>query len=873
MSNDSRESNDSVRRSARDIGCNSSADVNGKLKGSWPPEKKRPGVNPAQLSYVKNKTSDIGKALISEHQKSDNNQLKINHGGEIHDKAKALSSSIISGVKERSKTTGHNSAEKFPPGKTKSRSDQTNDSISPRVLNFSSPHKEKGSTVTNMKTAQTSKTNFNPTSSRPDVYPNKAKKSVRFASNVDVAQYDLSLQLTTGAKCEGHSMHLPDQTEQNKVDEYEDIQYVGDNSNLHHLSFELSKEQSHSEVYFESHEYNSHGITQNTSNQESDVKVESSQEIPETDTTVLNGVVDKVEELLDSQGFTETFNSAQEDLKHKEPSEMCQVNPENPCDSECPITLQSPAGLMSGQEASLNGNTEQIQKMESGNDQETGSIPKTPVARTNSLKGFSKQTKVRLGSWSKGKSPMSKLFTSGGSDKTNKVEPKEAKKTDVKPSGGLLGRLFQSSSEKAEDPTKLAVRNERNDKTTDDDKKREELREVLTEEKQKEGDMSEEPLQEQEPGDLLKERSDFPEQNTTESNLNEAGSKSIEPSTSTSETVEDLTAPEQTNDQELHLQSMSVTYPETESKDVHHTVESVSLASEESIKQSKLFLPGKKGDAPFNYDFFGDSISSAPVDALVIQVNTEESAQRSNELLDEGVRGLCDGVILNLNQELATDSPNLFDLVNITSDAFVSSLSDTALPEVALTDTFSLLDNHPILPQNDLILGLTDQLIVPASAPVNQEEDQSHFTTNNQREDQEADFDIFGSNNALFTQPPTVNVPHQGGADSSSNQPTAFPDDIFGSSDVLTVLPSTPATSNSLYDWFGSDSASVAPPSAPTGLFADDIFTSEPKLLAVSEPSDVNLCVDSLLVSDNSSTEQTAESIVTNSNWMDDLLG
>ncbi|KAK1879540.1 LIM domain containing protein 2 [Dissostichus eleginoides] len=767
-SNDSRESTDSVRRSARDIGCNSSADVNGKLKRSWPPEKKRPGVNPAQLSYVQNKTSDIGKALTSEHQKSDNNQLKINHGGEIHDKVKALSSSIISGIKERSKTTGHNSAEKLPPGETKSRSDQTNDSISPRVLNFSSPYKEKGSTVTNMKTAQknvalTSKTNFNPTSSRPDAYPNKAKKSVRFASNVDVAQYDLSLQLTTGAKCEDHSMHLSDQTEQNKVNEYEDIQYVGDNSNLHHLSFELSKEQSQSEVYLEIHEYNSHEKTQSTSNQEPDVKVESSQE---TDTTVLNGVVDKVEEPLDSQSFTETLNSAQEVLKHKEPSEMCQVNPENPCDSESPITLQSPAGLMTGQEASLKGNTELIQKMESGNDQETGSIPKTPVARTNSLKGFSKQTektKVRLGSWSKGKSPMSKLFTSGGSDKTNKVEPKYAKKTDVKPSGGLLGRLFQSSSEKAEDPTKLAVRNERNDKTTDDDKKREELREVLTEEKQKEGDMSEEPLQEQEPGDLLKERSNFPEQNTT--------------------------------------------------------------------------------------------------------VNTEESAQRSNELLDEGITDLCDGVILDLNQELATDSPNLFDLVNTTSDAFVSSLSDTALPEVAPTDTFSLLDNHPIPPQNDLILGLTDQLIVPASAPVNQEEDQSHFTTNSQREDQEADFDIFGSNNALFTQP------HQGGADSSSNQPTAFSDDIFGSSDVLTVLPSTPATSNSLYDWFGSDSASVAPPSAPTGLFADDIFASEPKLLAVSEPSDVNLFVDSLLVSDNSSTEQTAESTVTNSNWMDDLLG
>ncbi|XP_016341607.1 uncharacterized protein LOC107688451 [Sinocyclocheilus anshuiensis] len=53
--------------------------------------------------------------------------------------------------------------------------------------------------------------------------------------------------------------------------------------------------------------------------------------------------------------------------------------------------------------------------------------------------------KGNKGSWSKGKSPLSKLFTSGPSRKENKSETKmESKRSDIKPRN-LLGRLFSSS--------------------------------------------------------------------------------------------------------------------------------------------------------------------------------------------------------------------------------------------------------------------------------------------------------------------------------------------------------------------------------------------------------------------------------------------
>lgn len=902
-----------TKSSAREPEHISGADVKGKLKMSWPPEKKSTGVNPSQRTYVKNKISDIGKAStysmsFSEHHKSDNNQLKINHGGEMKDKVKTLPRSFISGVKERSKTTGYYSAEKLPSEETKPRSDPTKaghfkDSTSPTVLNFSLPSLEKGVNVANQEIEQknvapTSKTNHNPTSNRLDAYPNKARKFVRFAPNVDVAKYDLSSQLTTGARGEEHSTQLSDQTEQSEANKSNDIKEVSDKNNFDHLSFESSKEQSESEVYLEIPDYKCREETSNMSNQEPDVKVERSQEIPQTDVTVMNGVVDKVEESLEAQSFTETFNSTQELVKHQEPAEISDVIPRNTvnsCESENPSTPHSPAEHMSREEARLERNKNLFEKIDSANDQDNGGRQKKPIERTNSLKGSAKQsekTKARLGSWSKGKSPLSKLFKSGGNDKANKVESKDAKKPDVKPSGGLLGRLFQSPSEKAEDAAVSAAQDERNDKTHADDKKTDDGKEAVTKEMQKEVDMSQVPPQGQESGEHVKEESRSAEPNTL------AVSKSTEPSdllkTSTSD---DLAAPEQTDtnptdDQESNVQisestGLFVTEP-AESEDLPITVRSVSQSSEESINQLIEKNDDEVLSSPFNDSIFGDSVTSAPVDPSVIQMNTDQSAQKPNELIeapDVGGTNLCGGAPLDLNNELPQDSSNLFGppdsqeiFVNTPDDTFSSSLGGTALSEAVPADAFSLLDSQPISAENEVMLGMTDQLIVPDSAPVNQGEGQtsSPFDISSQTTEQGTDFDIFSSNDALFTQPPTVNVPHQAGADASTNQLFAFPDDIFGVSDISNsadVLPSTPGTSNSLTDLLGADTFSTAPPSAPTDLFSDDIFASEPQLLPVSEPSGVNLFVDSLLASDNNSTEQTAENTATNSSWMDDLLG
>ncbi|GLD51397.1 uncharacterized protein AKAME5_000446300 [Lates japonicus] len=195
------------------------------------------------------------------------------------------------------------------------------------------------------------------------------------------------------------------------------------------------------------------------------------------------------------------------------------------------------AGQMTKEEANHESNNDQFEKSDSVNDQENDSQRK-PVARTNSLKGSANQaekTKVKLGSWSKGKSPLSKFFTSGGNDRSNKVEPKDAKKPDVRPSGGLLGRLFQSSSEKAEGITKSAAQGERQDTTHANDKKIEEVKEVITEEMQKEDDMSKVPPLEQE-----HMNSSSADPSTLDSNKYEDMSKSTEPyklhKTSTDET-------------------------------------------------------------------------------------------------------------------------------------------------------------------------------------------------------------------------------------------------------------------------------------------------------------------------------------------------
>ena len=1062
-SNGSREFSDGVftpKSSAKEPTYKSGADVKGKLKISWPPEKKSAGVNPEQRAHVKNKISDIGKASTHRMSFSDNNHLKIKHGGEMKDKVKTLSSAFVSGVKDGFKTS-NNSNEKLTSEETNQRGDPTKaghfrDNISPTVRNFPSLSQEKSITFSNVKTEQknvapSSKTNYGPPSNRLGTYPNKARKSVRFALDVDVTQYDLSSHHPPEAKDEQHCMQLSDQTEKNEVNRSKDSKDVRAKNFSDHLSFEFSTEQSESEAYLEITEYKCHGDKSNVLKQESDVEVESSQDISQTDVTVLNGGVDKAEESLDSQSLNETERVVKQELP--EISQAIPKDSVNPCDSENPSTAHNPAEHMSKEVASLESNKSREQT-ESSSDQDSGGSQRQPVARINSLKGSAKQAekpKAKLGSWSKGKSPLSKLFISGGNDKTNKTDPKDAKKTEVKPGGGLLGRLFQSSSEKVEDTTKVAKQDDRNEKAHANDQKTEEVKEAVMKELQKEGGMSQVPLHEQRAGEHTNEKSHSAEPNTLDGNKSESVSTSSEPSdllSTSSETQNDSRVLEETeanptDDQESHLLISEATGPSVIGPPI--TVQSVSSASEESSGGEALSAPvnndifgdcvssahtvpkdakkteikpgggllgrlfqsssekvedttkvakqddrnekahandqkteevkeavmkelqkeggmsqvplheqragehtnekshsaepntldGNKSEsvstssepsdllstssetqndsrvleeteanptddqeshlqiseatgpcvighpitvqsvssaseessggealgAPVNDDIFGDCVCSPSAEPSAIQINTDESAQKPNELLDASdVEERGSGGLLDLNQELPQDTSNLFVLsdsaesfANTPIDIFSSSLSSAALSS-APVDTFSLLDSQSMPTENEVVLSMTDQLIVPETAYGNQIEDQTSGT----------DFDIFSSNDVLFTQSPIVNV-----SDQTTNQPSAFPDDFFGLSDISNgtgvLLTSTSGTSNSLDDLFGSDMSSAAAPSAQTDLFANDIFAAEPQLLPVSESSDVNFFADS--------TEQPAENTVTSSSWMDDLLG
>ncbi|KAM8849607.1 uncharacterized protein AB9W97_021249 [Spinachia spinachia] len=701
----SRECSDGVhveKNSARAMEYNSGADVKGKLKMSWPPEKRSPGFNSAQRTEGKHKISLFGRASTAERHKMDNNQSMMHHGGEMRDKGKAFSSSSISGVNEQSKKTSCTSKV------TKLSGDPTKDSISSTGQNISLPSSEKSDPVTHWRFGETnmapnSKPN-NQTSNRLRTNPEKVRKSVRFAQDVDVAQYELWSQLTTEAK-------YP--TQQSQVNKPKNTGEGRDKKNLDQMSFWLSRKLPV-------------------------VGVENSQEVPQTDLTVLNGPEDKVKESLDTQNFTETFNSTEEDAKHPKQAEVSHVVPGNSvnrCESGGPSAPLSPTEHTHGETAGLERNKEQFENGESANDNENGRNTKKPIVGTNANQA--EKTKVQLGSWSKAKNPLSRLFTSGGNDKTNKVEPR-----DVKPSGGLLGRLFQSSSEKAQEATKLSVQDKINDnKTHNKDKKTEEAKDAVTKEIQTEDNWSQAALQEQEAEEQLKGQPSFPETRTMENNMIGALSKSTEPpnlhETSTGETGDDATAPEQSDDAESDLQSSestdwSVTDPtKAESEYLPNTLQSASQSSEEST--GHLIGERRTDDivsTPLkNDDCLGGGGSSAGDHPF--QINAHESSQNPNEVLDASVKGGRD-----LFAEAFLSQHSSYPISP--SGTSVSSLIDTALPEAASSDTFSQLHTHIRSDENEVTLDLTVQSVVRSAAPGNQEEAQTSGSsgTNSQTREQ-----------------------------------------------------------------------------------------------------------------------------------------
>uniref|UniRef100_A0A3Q3MR07 LIM zinc-binding domain-containing protein n=1 Tax=Mastacembelus armatus TaxID=205130 RepID=A0A3Q3MR07_9TELE len=845
-----------TKASMREPGFKKGTEVKSKLKLIWPPEKKNPGANTSHRTHgaaLTNKIPGVQKAatcsVASDHRKSD--RIQLNHRGEMKDK----------GVKEQPKPTGFNSAE-LPSKEAQHWNHQAiirqvKDTVSKAVLNSSLPSIKNG--LTNQKTekkneAPMSKPNSHPTDNRLNACPNKARKSVRFSPSVDVAKYDQSSEMTLGTTKEEFS-------DQSDTPEVKSMNIKDENNIFDHVTPEFNKEPNESKVNLEIPESNCHGET-NTSNQETEVKVENSQVGPQAgdNVMILNEVVEKVDETLDRQSLTETFSSTHE-TTHQEPCSNLDMSPRSSVSSSDlgnPGSLHSSAGQMTSEEATTENSRNQFDQ--SADNQENSDGQNRPVARTNSLKTAAKQTeksKAKLGSWSKGKSPLSKLFTAGGNERATKAEPKDTKKPDAKPSG-LLGRLFQSSSERNVDVTKSAEQDERNDQIHAGDKKTEgkEIQEAITEEARTENITPQ-------LSQLEEDADDHKNEELCSADLNTLGNKDISqsneaanlPQTPASEAGNDIPVPNPPDDHESDLQSTEPDPEIPEFKDLPFAVQSENQESEGSVNQFTY----KGGDGvlsdPFSDDFFGDMGSSVSTDPLAIQKTTAEYVEKPNDLLDvadDGEKSLMDGPLFDLNNESPQPPANFFGHANakeifgnIPSDIFSSS-SETALYADTSTGSFILLDSQTISTVDEVELSLTDQLIVTDPAPLNQEGNQTldPLGANSQTREQITDFDAFSSNDVLFIQSPPVNVSNEGGADASTTQPSTFPHGIFELSDI----------------------------SSSADLFADNIFASEPELMHMSKPSDGGRG-ESRAVSENNNSGQAAENAITDSSWMDDLLG
>lgn len=447
----------------KELQSSSGAEVKGKLKMSWPPEKNSSGFESVQQTNLKNSISEMRRVSANSPRVPNNNASKLDHGGEVKDKVKALANSFLLEDANHSKTARPNfTAEKFSSDRPKPRSDTPFPSIE-RATNVTSHKKELKNVV------RISKSPINLTSTNVDNDTSKAKKFVHFARDINAGKHSLSSKLTAESKAE-------EQKEQNKNSRPRYLRDVSDKNN--HLSVDVGKELRQSKLHAEIPETKLQEKTTNTPFKKSESKVESGKGILKTDIVNLNRGSEKAD------GFQSFSDSANNVLNHQEPYGIVhtiQKDLVKAAETKSPTALHGFAAKTNGE--NTNSVSNQLKKAESTNSQVNGGSQKRPPTKTNSVKASAnpeEKTNVKVGTRSAGISALSKLFTSGGNDKTNKTEPKDAKKPDPKkPGGGLLGRLLYSSEK---DTTKNAKQNDKNDKTETDESKTDESGEAKSKE-------------------------------------------------------------------------------------------------------------------------------------------------------------------------------------------------------------------------------------------------------------------------------------------------------------------------------------------------------------------------------------------------------
>lgn len=760
----------------REVG-NASGDVQGKLKRIWPPEKKN-----AEFEAVQQQTR--GKIKISESLPG-NNQSSSIQNGEVKTRVRALSSPFIREGQEPPKTTpSHLRAEKVPSKEI--RSDPPETAPNPRLSLKENVVKSTIKTLRQKHEAPVPKTSHSPASARLDADPDGGRKSVRFPPSLPGSQTEKSNR--AGGKAEGEDANS-DPTKKRSSQ-------ASGRSDSELASLESSKGQERkSEEHLEIPKYESQRKT------DPDPKPKSSQgpnvrlETPEPDGMLDNKMVEKPEE--------------PEVVNDHDQSEAAHAMPEG---SGSPPESENPVEHKRGGEAGVEKNQNRTET-DRDNSQKTN-------AKTNSLKREAEKTKGKVGAWPAGKSPLSKLFTSGGGDKANKSEAMEARKADVKP--GLLGRLLQSSSERAEDTTKSPVPSGR---------------ETRKEEMEEEGDKRDASTPE------LKVEAEEQSAKTSENDKKASGGTSADAPAltqhSATEGKDEPSAVDQTNaanDRNPEVPNGKADPSEPPSQDPEETI-----------------APLKPGRDGVQTEVFNDGIvdvggGSDSGDQLSPQVHSAESGA-GPQLMDRSNP---------FTGELPDHGPQV-------SSHFFDPFSSEGSFTTTADDVFSALTLSGAAPASnqaadEMVPSVNDHVPVLDLSPT---EAQSNIQTQHQG----VDMDIFASNDNPFFQPPA----DQKAADTSTNSPSLLVDMFGDSVDVFASLPPNLGSDSLVKEPFGAAASSAAAPLLQTDLFSGFIFAPGEQMLQASQSGGHNLFMDNLLTSD--STAPAAPGGVTGSSWMDDLLG
>ncbi|XP_051944678.1 uncharacterized protein LOC127616900 [Hippocampus zosterae] len=755
----------------------SRADVRGKLKVNWPPEKtKRPlDINAADLKqkdHLVTCVHDNVSEMREKYRAKDSTS---------EDKARFEELKLRSGATNRKHFQNNNSPTKV----------DVPFHLLGKGSRFSDANKKQ------IATAPTNDTKLSQASNRVDATSEKKRKSVWFAPNVDISPDDKTRQLASD-DTEEHVSGLQvktcksanDNLGKNETEQSSDLEKI---QHEHKPAVEANVEQSPGMLHREG----------------------------------------KKDALLGDTGDDVKDNSTRvtQESSDKLDVELEKANP-------------------------LTKLTETLSESVGSKDDSTA---KRVLAKTNAPVSSAKQTdrsKVRLGSWSKGRSALSKFFAARDTEKNSKIEAKSVQKADEKPDVELPGKVFQSSSDQNEDTTKMSTEDEN-------------TRAV----------------------DTIRVKPQDGDSNTLE------GTIRTEPDLPTSQAIEDRTDLVQTDtseqdsnatdDRSRETRSPALAEPETadgiglSSTDRHDSLESTDELPVEpngvlaaSSAAADPPLPGNNQDKdeledatkPKDRNIQHDSLEST--DELPVEPNRVLAASsatadpplpgnnQDKDELDDATkpkdRNIQHKAFLNGIQEASRTSPNPLDQF-ISQECLEENPGEVMLPVAnnASSETFSLLDTQTESNHIEVLERVEQQ-----AAAIGRDDNQglATLTSSSLTCTQESDFDLFSPNSRLL----------------SDQQPVCGPpvlDDIFAVGEM-------PASAE-LFDAGppnGLLESATKPAAVPSDLFSLDVFASGTQLLPMChDPSDLSSPLK--CVTEKNNAEQTEENDVNNRKWMDDLFG